>query len=239
MKKILIALLCSIAVTGFAIYEAKSMVTKEYERQDRIFEEAYAGIGLNFDMIKIAVVTGDAEVYQSNLAELKGRINEIDSLYLVDKDEFVDALSGYVDLLNEKVKLVDEIKNMKEAMTKLQEEFNEKYGNKDEMTKEKLKAAKDEIMGLKIDKTKFAEEIIVAMAEMMNAVIGEAAGKVGAVADCIDTCYKNRITEINNELAGVFGSFAENAAKLNLEFEKEFNFDKMTELKKIYNNEEE
>ena len=190
-------------------------------------------------MIKIAVVTGDAEVYKNNLAELKGRINEIDSLYLVDKDEFVDALSGYVDSLNEKVKLVDEIKDMKEAMTKLQEEFNEKYGNKDEITKEKLKAAKDEIMGLKIDKTKFAEEKIVAMAEMMNAVIGEAAGKGGAVADCIDTCYKNRITEINNELAGVFGSFAENAAKLNLEFEKEFDFDKMTELKKIYNNEEE
>ncbi len=239
MKKIIIAFLCSVAVVGFAVYEAKSMVTKEYERQDGILQEVREDINLSLDMIKVAVVTGDTEMYEKYISGLREGANKIRSLFLVEKDTLVTELDDYSNLLEEKESLLAELNGVKESVAKLQSEFSEKYGNKDEITKDKVKAAKDEILGLKIDDSAFTEERTLTIVKTINAVIGEAAGKVGAVADCIDTCYKNRINEINNELASVFGSFSENVKKMNLEFEEEFNFEEMEKLKAMYNESEE
>ena len=239
MKKFIISILCSAVVVGFFTYEAYSIITNERDRQIEIMAQARDEINYGLDMTKIAVISGDSEEFTKNVEKVKEGASKLKPLFLVEREELIDGISEYVQTLESKVNLLTELNGIKKEISKLKDEFSSKYGNKDEITREKVKEAKGVIEQLKIDTAAFSEERIIAMAEMINAVIGESAGKVGALADCIDTCYRNRISDLNDELAAVFKSFSNNLTELNVNFEKEFDFGKMDELKKMYNEKEE
>ena len=148
-SKIITAILCGLAVVGAGAYEVHSIITKEYERQARSAEETHRGIDLNLDMIKIAIQTTDEEVYDKNLAEAKEGVAKLGSLSMLaeEQEEFVTRANEYVEILESKKELLKETHELKEKIREIRGAFTEKYGNKDEISRDKVKAAKDEILG--------------------------------------------------------------------------------------------
>lgn len=233
LKKIIVGVICWAMVTGFLLYEGYSIMKKEYMRQTEIAAEAHEKINFNLDMIKISVMTEDAEAYEKNLAGVKEQIDVILPLGLIyDKQaEYLSSLQEYAEFLDSKLALLKEIQLAKTKITALKEKMNENYGNKDTLTRDKLKEVKDKVGGFKIDTSEFTDEKVLKVVGAVNGALLGISEKSAALADCIDVCYKNRINEINNELAEKLKSFAESIDGLNKELEKEFAFDKMSDLR--------
>ena len=129
--------------------------------------------------------------------------------------------------LEGKVTLLKEMEEAKGKIVEIKEKMSENYGNKDILTRDKLKEVKTKVAEFKIDESAFSEEKILAVVKSVNGVLDGVVDKSAALADCIDVCYKNRINEINDELADKIKSFADAVAGLNLDLEKEFDFNKM------------
>lgn len=233
MKKILVGMICWVVVTGFLLYEGYSIVKKEYIRQTEIAAEAHEKVNFNLDMIKISVMTEDIEAYEKNLAEAKEQIGVISPLGLIhDKQaDYLDSLREYTELLDSKLALLKEIRLAKTKVVAVKDKMSENYGDKDTLTRDKLKEAKDNVTGFKIDAGEFTDEKVIKVISSVNGVLDGVSEKAETLADCIDTCYKNRINEISNELAEKLKSFAESIDELNAELEKEFAFDKMSSLR--------
>ena len=77
----------------------------------------------------------------------------------------------------------------------------------------------------------YSEEKIMAIVSRVDEILNGISDKASALVDCIDTCYKNRINEIDDELAEIFKGFADTVDGLNANLEKEFAFDKMKVIK--------
>ena len=233
LKKIIIGIICWTIAVGFCIYETSSIVKKEYARQTEIAKEAHEKINFNLDMIKISVMTEDVETYKKNLAGVKEQMNVILPLGLIENEqaEYLGLLVEYTDLLESKVKLLEEIQKMKTNITAVKEKLSENYGNKDTLSREKLKEAKDKVLEFKIIVDDYSEEKVAAIVSKVDEILNGISDKASALADCIDTCYKNRINEIDDELAEIFKGFADTVDGLNADLEKEFAFDKMKAIK--------
>ena len=247
MKRIILRILAitvvASAVVGFLIYEGYSITRKEYERQNEIATAAHTEINLRLDMIKIAIQTNDAEIYAENLNKIHDEVSTINTLFLLKEQEadYAAWLEEYVGVLEEKKELLVEMQSLKNRVAEIKKTLKEKYSNKDEISRDKLKEAKDEVLKLKIDKAEYQEEKIINYVNEVNGVLDTMAGKIGALIDCIDTCYKNRINEIDDELAEALKAFSDKAVKINTTFEKEFKFAGMEALKvykKEYNSKE-
>ena len=233
LKKILIVVLCWMAMMGFVAYEAYSIVRKEYNRQVEIVSEVREDIDFNLDMIKIGVQTGDAEVYAKNLVAAREGILKIRSFFLVisEQEEFLQKLGEYAEMLEGRTGLLVEAQRLKEAVGIIGKSLSEEYGDKDTISREKVKEAEAKIKELKIDVGEYEEEKALAVVGAINEMLETLATQVAADADCIDTCYKNRINEINDELAEKIEDFGDEVVKLNKEIEKEFDLVKMKELR--------
>lgn len=232
-KKILIGVICWTAVVGFCIYEASSIIKKEYARQTEIAREAHEKINFNLDMIKIAVMTEDVETYEKNLVGIKEQMGVISPLGLIENEqaEYLGLLGEYTEILENKVKLLEEMQKAKTSITAVKEKLSENYGNKDTLSREKLKEAKDKVLEYKKIIGDYSEEKIMAIVSKVDEILNGISDKASALVDCIDTCYKNRINEIDDELAEIFKGFADTVDGLNANLEKEFAFDKMKVIK--------
>ena len=233
LKKTLIGVICWTAVVGFCIYEASSIIKKEYTRQTEIAREAHEKINFNLDMIKIAVMTEDVETYEKNLVGIKEQMGVISPLGLIKNEqaEYLGLLGEYTEILENKVKLLEEMQKAKTSITAVKEKLSENYGNKDTLSREKLKESKDKVLEYKIIIGDYSEEKIVAIVSRVDEILNGISDKASALADCIDTCYKNRINEIDDELAEIFKGFADTVDGLNANLEKEFAFGKMKVIK--------
>lgn len=228
-SKILIGVVCWVAIVGFLVYEGYSIVKKEYVRQSEVAVEAHEKINTNLDMIKIGVLTEDVEMYEKNLAGVREQVAVISPLWLIESEQadYLTELKEYADYLEGKVTLLKEMREAKGKIVEIKEKMSENYGNKDSLTRDKLKEVKTKVAEFKIDESAFSEEKILAVVKSVNGVLDGVVDKSAALADCIDACYKNRINEINDELADKIKSFADAVAGLNLDLEKEFDFNKM------------
>ncbi|MBR6505589.1 hypothetical protein IKT18_01995 [Candidatus Saccharibacteria bacterium] len=233
MKKILIGTLCCVAITGFALYEAYSIVKKEYLHQTEIAAVAHEKINYNLDMIKIAVMTEDVETYEKNLAEITEQINIIAPLGLVksEQTDYLNQLEEYTTLLNNKVELLTEMQSIKSNIATVKDKLNENYGDEDSISRDKLKESKDKVLEFKIKPDEYTEEKVLAIINQVNGALEGISEKASALAECIDTCYADRISEIDDELADKMKSFADAVDELNSNLEKEFSFDKMESIK--------
>ncbi len=233
ITKILIGTLCCVAITSFALYEAYSIVKKEYLRQTEIATAAHERINYNLDMIKIAVITEDVETYQKNLAEIKEQTNIITPLGLIKNEQadFLNQLEEYTTLLDSKAELLTEMQSVKTSIATVKDKLNENYGDKDSISRDKLKESKDKVLEFKINNSGYTEEKILAIINQVNGALEGISEKASALAECIDTCYADRISEIDDELADKMKSFADAVDELNISLEKEFSFDKMTSIK--------
>ena len=64
----------------------------------------------------------------------------------------------------------------------------------------------------------------------MNDILNRLIEASMSVSDCIDTCYKDKIEKINNDLAEYIKKFSERATTLNKTYEEEFQFGTMDAL---------
>ena len=232
-QKIMAVIICWMLLCGFLIYETYSIVKKEYLRQTDVAIAVHEKVNLNLDMIKIGVLSGEVETYVENLAEAEAQKDVISSLGLIKNDQadYLQKLSDYTEILHRKESLLREMQNLKAEVLTIKDKINENYGDKDTLTRDKLKEVKDKIAELKIKTDNYTEEGTLKVANGVNGVLDDIIDKASALADCIDACYKNRIDEINDELADKIKAFADGVAELNQSFEREFDFEKMAELR--------
>ena len=148
-----------------------------------------------------------------------------------EQEEYLEMLREYVGILDEKTNLLSEMQKAKTEIGAVKDKVNEAYGNKDNLSRDKLKEVKEKIPELKINRDEFTEEKVLVVVDAVNGILDGVAEKASVLVDCIDTCYKNRINEVNDELADKIKGFADSVAGLNEGFEKEFNFDKMQEIR--------
>ena len=233
VKKILIGILVWTIVVGFVVYEAYSITRKEYIRQTDIATSAHQQVNFNLDMIKIAVMTEDVETYENNLNGLREQMNTISSLsFLYDEQsEYLGKLRDYIELLSNKTALLEEMSSLKSDVLTVKNKISENYSDKNTLTREKLTEAKSKVLEFKINASNYAEEKALTVANSVNDLLQGVSDKVSTLVDCVDTCYKNRIVEINDELSEAINSFTNNTDALNSGLEAEFDFAKMKEIK--------
>ena len=147
------------------IYETNSILQKEYERQSEIATEAHEKVKFNLDMIKIAVMTEDVDTYETNLTETREQMDIISPLGLI--------ASGQADYLN----------SLDEYAKLLEDKINENYGNKDNLTRDLLKQAKDTILGIKLSASDYTEEKVLAIVNKVNDTLDGISEKASALAD--------------------------------------------------------
>ena len=233
IMKIILVIISILRVVGFVGYEGYSISKKERERQIELAEATRAEINLKLDMVKIAVQTNDAELYAKNLDEIQAGANRIWSLFLLreQQKEYLLRLSEYVEILKSKKDFLAEMQSLKETVKNIKSVLQEQYGNKDNISRDKVKEAKAKIAELKFDISQYSVEKIKRIVNAVNGVLDSVIDKVGTLADCIDTCYKNRINEVNDELADAFKNFTNKVADLNKDFERELGLTEMEKLK--------
>ena len=146
-QKIMAVIICWMLLCGFLIYETYSIVKKEYLRQTDVAIAVHEKVNLNLDMIKIGVLSGEVETYVENLAEAEAQKDVISSLGLIKNDQadYLQKLSDYTEILHRKESLLREMQNLKAEVLTIKDKINENYGDKDTLTRDKLKEVKDKI----------------------------------------------------------------------------------------------
>jgi hypothetical protein len=233
LRKLLLGVICWTAVIGIAGYETYSIMKKEYIRQSEIVRTAREQINFNLDMIKIGVLTGDVESYEKNVAGVKEQIAVIEPMDLLKNEQadYLQVLNEYVELLESKTNLLKEMQDVKADIVAAKDKINEHYGNKDTLSRDKVREAKDRFTGVKIKAENYTEEKALKVVNAVNGILDGVIEKASVLADCIDTCYKDRTIVATDELAEKKESFDHSASGLNTEFETEFDFEKMQNIR--------
>ena len=229
-KKILLMTLSWLMILFLASYEGTSIIKKEYERQIQIANTAREQVALNLNMIKIAVQTEDDEIYGNNLAGLKEQTAVLEDLsYLKNRQSgYLKRLNTYIERLEEKKEIISATKTLSEKVKEVKEYLATNYGNNQTATREKIREGKtkfEEIkVNLKYDNS--VQETVNYVNDILNRLIEASI----SLSDCIDTCYKDRIEKINDELAGYIKAFSEKVTTLNKNYESEFDFQTLNDL---------
>lgn len=233
MKKVWLRIVVGIvmvtAVIGLAVYEGWMIVSLEHERQMELALDAKTKATLGLNMLKIGVQTEDVDLYAENLQKVEGAAVEIGELGMVREEfgEYLETLVGYAGKLEERKALLGEMRKLKDAVTNITSQIEKDYGNKDAISKEAVKEAKGKVLGLKLNRDDYGNELVVGVLEKVNVVLDKIAEKVGELGDCVDNCYKDKINSLNDELAGVFKEYADAVSDINKPLEAEFDFEKM------------
>lgn len=235
LTKIILAVLCLGVVVGLVVYEECSIMEKEHERQVVVAESAHREIDLGLNMIKIAVQTEDEDLYAKNLGAVREGLAKIKPLVLVQEEqaEYLAQLGEYMVVLEDKAPVLSEMHSLKDKVGEIEKVLKENYGNSDEISRDKVKGAKEEILRLKINEEDYKAERVAEVVGAVNETLDKMAEKAGELADCIDNCYKNKISELNDGLADMLKEFMDKAPGLNTALEEEFEFGKMEELKGV------
>lgn len=230
--RILFGIICLVIILGFINYEVYSINNKEYARQIDIANEAHAQITLNLNMIKIAIQTEDLDKYEENLLKLYENSAKIEPLFFLEEEQkdYLDSLHSYMELLENRKNLLSEIIKLKQNIANIEKVFKENYNGKDAISREKLTGLSGEIEKLKIKEKNYSEETILKVVSSINEILTDIIAKSNALTECIDNCYKDRITEINNELAEKLGSFADKTKDLNKTLEDQFDLETLDKL---------
>ncbi len=233
--KILLLIICCTAILGFINYEVYSLNRKEYARQTDIANETHEQIRLNLNLIKIAIQTNNIEQYNDNLSKLRENSAKIEPLFFIkdEQESYLTSLHSYIELLENRKTLLPEIANIKKDVSNIEKTFKDNYGDKDAISREKLTSLSAEVEKLILDEKKYSEESILAVVSAINETLNDIISESKALADCIDNCYKDRIAEINDELAGKLEAFSKKIEGLNQTIEDQFDLKTLDELKEL------
>ncbi len=229
-KKVLLMVTTWMVVMFIASYEAASITKKEYERQIQIANAAREQVVLNLNMIKIAVQTEDDRMYGENVENMKeqARILEDLSYLKLRQSGYLARLNGYIETLEAKREIVSATKTLSEKVNEVKEYLSTNYSKSQTATREKVREAKTKFEEIKID-LKYGNSVQEAV-NNVNDILNRLIEASMSVSDCIDTCYKDKIEKINNDLAEYIKKFSERATTLNKTYEEEFQFGTMDAL---------
>ena len=222
-----------LVVMGLVGYEVWSITDKEYRRQLGIAEAVSQEIELGLNMVKVAVQTEDVELYENNLVRIFGAMEEIRELGMIREEYggYLESLGEYMGILESKAELLAEMRNLKEEVGDVVGVIRDEFGDKDTISREKVKEAKGKIVELKVNVEKYAEEEVRATVGVMDEMLEKMAEKAGELADCVDNCYKDKIKSVNDGLAEVLKEFADKATDMNARIVGGFELEKMGEIK--------
>ena len=231
IKKILVATIIMSLIMTAIIYEAYSITRKEYERQVEIANSVRENVTLDLNMVKIAVQTNDEEVYSNNLKKMEAEIKRIDELSMLDNSlaGYKTRLKYYADLLEAKMDLLPEIKDLKTKVDEIVKVLKENFVSTT-ATREKVREVNPKMVSLKIDVNNYTNDNVKAVVVAVNDILNELAVNGTTLSDCIDTCYKNRITEVTNGVNDLIKGFSDKTAGLNLAVENEFQLEILGDL---------
>ena len=226
-QRILLLAFCCLAILGFINYEIYSINQKEYARQVDIASDARKQIGLNLNLIKIAIQTNDYAMYNDNLMNLYENFSKVESLSFIENEQrpYLDSLRAYMMLLEDNKNLIIEMSSIYKAISAIRNTFRDNYSGKDAISREKLTKLGDEIEKLKIDEGDYTDSTILTVLDRVNGILTDIISGSNELAECIDNCYKDRIVGINDELAEKLKSFANQTESLNRDIENRFDFD--------------
>lgn len=231
IKKILVATLIMSLLMTAIIYETYSIMRKEYERQVEIANLVRENVTLDLNMVKIAVQTNDEEVYSNNLVKMEAEIKRIDELSMLDNSlaGYKTRLKYYADLLEAKKDLLPEIKALKTKIDEIVKVLKENFVSTT-VTRDKLREVNPKMVSLMIDVNNYTNENVKTVATAVNSILNDLATYGTTLSDCIDTCYKNRITEVTNGVNDLIKGFSDKTAGLNLAVENEFQLEVLGDL---------
>ena len=138
-------------------------------------------------------------------------------------------LQYYLNLLESKKDLLPEIKNLKDKIDEITKAVKENYISS-KISRDKVRGVKPKLSNLKIKADEFKNEKVKVVVDVVNEFLNEMADGGTKLSDCIDTCYKNRISEINDGLSNSIKVFSEKTDKLNKDIEKEFDLQTLSDL---------
>ena len=231
LKKIFVAVIVMALTMTAILYEAYSITRKEYERQAEVANDARESITLDLNMIKIAVQTNDEGMYTENLTKIETEAKRLDDLSMLNNrlSGYKARLNYYAELLESKKELLPEIKELKTKVERIAETIKESFVSS-KISRDKVREVNPKLNSLKINTAEFKSEKVKSVAKAVNGILEELAINGTTLSECIDTCYKNRITEITNGLNDKIKGFSDDAKKLNISVEKEFQLDILEDL---------
>lgn len=231
LKKIVVAFIVMAVFVTVTLYETYSIIKKEYERQVETYSTVREDINLNLNMIKIAVQTTDEETFKTNLEKMKAESERLNELSFLNNQMsgYRTRLSYYLELLESKKDLFPEIKELKAKVDEVTSSVKESFKSSG-ITRDKVRELNSKFNKLKFKTDGFTNERVKIVADVVNAFLDEMADGGKTLSDCIDTCYKNRISEINDNLSNSIKAFSDKTGKLNRDIEKEFDLNTLTDL---------
>ena len=225
-SRILIAIIIVCLLVGFAIYETFSILEKEHSRQYEIFTDQKSQIDFNLNMIKIAVMTKDSDSYHENLSSAKEHLQTIKTLsFIVDEESnYITKSTERLAFLAEKESAVSEMKTLSEKISVLAETLTSSYSDQSSLTRDTLKQISPNLENLKINPDNYHDETVLAIVNSVNEILNSIISSNNELSNCIDTCYENKFTSINNSLSEKIKPLVENFPTQNSAFEKQFQF---------------
>ena len=231
IKKIIIATIVMALATTAILYETYSITKKEYERQVEVADSVRKNVTLNLNMVKIAVQTNDEDTYAENLVKMENEVRKLDDLTFIENplSGYKARLKYYTELLESKKELLPEIKNLKTRINEITTAIKDGFVSTG-ITREKVREVNPTLNNLKIDTNLFTNEKTKSVVVAVNGILDEMAASGTTISGCIDTCYKNRITELTNGINDKIKAFSDSTAQLNLNVEEEFELQVLADL---------
>lgn len=230
-RKIIVAFILIGLVTAGVLYEAYSITRKEYEKQVEVANDVRKEVNFDLNMIKIAVQTSDADVFNENLEKMKVQAERLKDLSFLDNRlaGYKARLTYYIGLLDSKTDLLPQIKQLKTKVSEIATFVKENY-IESKASRDKVREVNPKLNGMKIGLGDYTNEKVRNAVVAVNSFLEDIGAGGTSLSDCIDTCYKNKITEINDGIEGKIKAFTEKTTGLNAELEKEFDLETLADL---------
>ena len=230
-RKIIVAFILIGLVTAGVLYEAYSITRKEYEKQVEVANDVRKEVNFDLNMIKIAVQTSDADVFNENLERMKVQAERLKDLSFLDNRlaGYKARLTYYIGLLDSKTDLLPQIKQLKTKVSEIATFVKENY-IESKASRDKVREVNPKLNGMKIGLGDYTNEKVRNAVVAVNSFLEDIGAGGTSLSDCIDTCYKNKITEINDGIEGKIKAFTEKTTGLNTELEKEFDLETLADL---------
>ena len=230
-KKISIAFILIGLLTAGVLYEAYSITRKEYEKQAEVANDVRKEVNFDLNMIKIAVQTNDADVFNENLGKMKVQAERLKDLSFLENRlaGYKARLTYYIDLLDSKTDLLPQIKQLKTKVSEIATFVKENYVES-KASRDKVREVNPKLNQLKIALGDYTNDTVKNVVNTVNGFLEEMAIGGTSLSDCIDTCYKDKISGINDGLETKIKAFADKTAELNAGLEKEFDLETLADL---------
>ena len=226
----LIILLSGIA--GLTWYEISSINQKERDRQYIIYNEAKKDLTLNLNLVKVAILTKDAKLYDQSIKNIDSSLQTVNKYSIIRTEQAATTqrVLDYSNLLKSRQATLTEMVSINDAINLATKTVGENFGDANALSRDSLRNASAIVSGLKIPTENYNTKTSLAVAEKVNQILAKMEDSANKLSACIDTCYQENIVEISNDMSNSLGTMVQGFPELNQAFIAEFQLDRLAEL---------